>query len=280
MRYFIIIRISVFFQLLALAATILSCNADTMYNEKNEDRISNSPSLIPFALISKFSHDVTAFTEGFTFENGVLYESTGSPNELPQTKSIVGVVNLSNGKIDTKIELNKEKYFGEGISFLKDKLYQLTYLNNICFVYDSKSFKKIAEHRFLNKEGWGLTTDGKNLIMSDGTNKLTYIDPTNFKPIKTMQIFESGIARDSLNELEYINGYIYANVWMNNYICKIDTSTGNVVGKIDLNSIALYEKLTNKNCDVLNGIAYDSSKNKIYVTGKLWKNIYQIDFPH
>jgi glutaminyl-peptide cyclotransferase len=258
---------------------LYSCKNNTKSSEKNTADSTSPIPVINYSVTGFFPHDTTLFTEGFLVYNGELFESTGSPEELAQTKSLIGVIDLSTGKIDKKIELDK-KYFGEGIVFLNNKLYQLTYKNQIGFIYDAKSFKQIGTFNYLNAEGWSLTTDGINLIMSDGTANLTFINPDNLKPVRTIAVTENGTALKEVNELEYIKGFIYANVYRTNDVVKIDPSNGKVVGKLDLNSLALEAKYKNPNSDVMNGIAYDSLSDKIYVTGKLWSNIYQINFPH
>ena len=235
---------------------------------------------IDHRVINYFAHDTSLFTEGLVFHKGELFESTGSPSELPQTKSWIGVSNLETGKFSPKIEIDKREYFGEGIVFLNNKLYQLTYKNQVGFIYNAKTFKKIGQFNYSNAEGWSLTTDGTSLIMSDGTNILTYIDPAKLVPTKTLKVTDKGSTIGKLNELEFIKGFIYANIWTTDLIVKIDPSTGNVVGKIDLSSLTDVAKRINPNADVLNGIAYDSIADKIYVTGKMWANIYQIQFPH
>lgn len=260
----------------------------TSCSDNNKDKeIKKAPStpenFIPtlgYTIINRLPHDTTSFTEGLLFHNQQLFESTGSPENLPQTKSVFGIVDLNTGKIAKKVELDRNTYFGEGIVIFKNKIYQLTYKNQIGFIYDSKTYKQIGRFRYDNKEGWGLTTDGISLIMSDGTNVLTYLDPNDLKVVKTLNVSNDGYAEDNLNELEYINGYIYANIWTKNYIVKIDTKTGKVVALLNLSELTSEAKTKNPNAEVINGIAYDSTSNKIYVTGKLWSNIYQIDFPH
>ena len=225
-------------------------------------------------------HDTTSFTEGLLVHDRQLFESTGSPVDQLQTKSVFGSIDPKTGKINAKAELDKHKYFGEGIAFFKDKIYQLTYKNQVGFIYDAKTYKQLGQFSFQNKEGWGMTTDGTHIIMSDGTNVLTYLDPANLKVIKTINVSNGGYAEDFLNELEYIHGYIYANIWTKNYIVKIDPGDGKVVGLLDLSSLTAEAKNNHSNSEVMNGIAYDSISDKIYVTGKLWPTIYQIDFPH
>lgn len=261
-------------------STLFSCKNNSKSTEaKVQEPTSNIP-LISYSVPRYFPHDTTLFTEGFLFHNGELFESTGSPDDLPQTNSLIGTDNLETGVFSKKIELDKMKYFGEGITFLKNKLFELTYKNQIGFVYDANSFKKIGQFKYNNLEGWSLTTDGKDLIMSDGTNKLTFLDPNQLTPVRILNVTENGMPQDSLNELEYIKGFIYANVWMSNSIFKINPSTGAIVGKLDLSFLTQDAKNKNPRADVLNGIAYDSISDKIYVTGKLWPNIYQINFRH
>ena len=269
--------------LLAFLFTIFlfgSCKNNSAETEENNSVLPAGTPILNYSVTNSFPHDTSLFTEGFLIHDGQLFESTGSPKELISAKSLIGIVDLKTGKIDEKIKIDKAKYFGEGIVFLKDKLYQLTYKNQICFIYDSKSFKQLGKFNYLNTEGWGLTTDGKDLIMSDGTDTLTFLDPNDLKPIKTLTVTENGLPMKSLNELEYIKGFIYANIWTTDFIAKIDPVSGRVVGKLNLSSLVNEAKNKNPKADVLNGIAYDSTSNKIFVTGKLWPNIYQLDFPH
>lgn len=233
-----------------------------------------------FTVGSVYKHDTTSYTEGFLFHNRQLFESSGATSENSLTRSMAGVVNWNTGKVDRKVELNKEQYFGEGIAFFKDRLYQLTYKTQIGFIYDAATYKLLDSFRFQNAEGWALTTDSNSLIMSDGTSTLTWLDPMNCRPVRALAVTENGMALDSLNELEYINGYIYANRYLKNYIVKIDPSTGMVVAKLDLSSVVDAEHVRNPGGDVLNGIAYDRDQDKIYVTGKLWSSIYQLNFAH
>ena len=239
--------------------------------------------LVPFlnyTLIGSYPHDTTSFTEGLTFHNGELYESTGATSDLPQTRSLFGTVDLSTGKIKKKAELEREKYFGEGVVFLNGKVYQLTYRTKIGFIYDAITFKKIGTFSFPSKEGWGLTTDGKSIIMSDGTNVITYLEPNTFRVIKSIAVTENNYAKDFLNELEYINGCLYANVWTTNTIIKIAIANGEVIAKLDLTALAQNSLSTYARSLEMNGIAFDSTTDCIYVTGKLWPKIYRIKIQH
>ncbi|MGZ4044080.1 MAG: glutaminyl-peptide cyclotransferase, partial [Bacteroidia bacterium] len=209
-----------------------------------------------------------------------LFESSGAPEYLKQTRSMFGIVNLKNGKIDVKGEIDRSRYFGEGIAILNGKLYQLTYENKIGFIYDITTFKTVGQFSFKNKEGWGLTTDGTNLIMSDGTSDLTYLDPNNQNVVKTLNVNTINYdLPDQLNELEYINGFIYANVWRTATIVKIDPTTGNIVGILDLSALEAKAKAKYNGCYEMNGIAYDPSEKKVLITGKMWPEIYKIEIP-
>lgn len=267
----------------SLAALLTGC-------EQEKPTVVVSPPVVPeveapkvpeikFTVESQYPHDVTSFTEGLHFHDGKLYESTGSPDNIPQARSVFGPVDLKTGKIDVKAELDKAIYFGEGTVFLNDKVYQLTYKNQTCFIYDGKTFQNIGKFTYTNREGWGLTTDGKSLIMSDGTSYLYFLDPVSFAVTKTLDVAEGGRVMENLNELEYIKGYIYANIWMTSTVVKIDPGTGDVVGKMDLGSLLMESKTKNPNSLETNGIAYDSISNKILVTGKLWPTLYEIKFP-
>jgi glutamine cyclotransferase len=254
-----------------LLAVISSCKRDI------EDQDDENIPVINYSCIDSYSHDTNSFTEGLLISNDSLFESSGSPNDLPRTRSVFGPVDLTTGKINVRVELEKQKYFGEGIAYLEEKFYQLTYKNQIGFIYDAGTYEKIGQFSFLSDEGWGLTTDGESLIMSDGTDKLTYIDPQTFLFKKILYVTEKGSPKRYLNELEIIQGYIYANVWLTNTIVKIDTSSGKVVGAIDLTAFADEAKSLYPGSYEMNGIAYDPGSGKIYISGKLWPKIYVIE---
>jgi glutamine cyclotransferase len=240
----------------------------------------NTPPLISYTVMKELPHDTSAYTEGLLFHDGQLYESTGTDNNMPDDRrSQFGTVDTATGKIHTKVEIDRKKYFGEGIVFLNGKVYQLTYTTKVGFIYDAKTFQKLGEFTFPSKEGWGMTTNGAQLIMSDGTSNISYLDPNTFRLVKVLGVTDNNGPVSNINELELIKGYLYANQWQTNYILKIDTSSGKVVGKLDLDSIVREEANKFPGSEVLNGIAYDSASGKIYVTGKLWPNIFEIKFP-
>jgi glutamine cyclotransferase len=210
----------------------------------------------------------------------ILYESSGSgsagdkqPGAYP---SAFGTVDLKTGKVNIKVQLDNTTYFGEGITFFRDKVYQLTWQSGIGFIYDAKTFKKLGEFKIPAREGWGLTHDSAHLIMSDGSSNLYFISPDSLRLLNIVSVTDNNGPVGNVNELEYINGFIYANQWQTPYILKIDPASGKVVGRINLEN--LVNEVNNKYPDAndLNGIAFDSANNKLYVTGKLWPNIYEI----
>ena len=258
-----------------------SCKTKDRSEDSTEgSETKNATPAINYVVINVYPHDTTSFTEGLLIHDGKLYESTGSPAELPQTKSLFGPIDLKTGIIKPKAELDRQKYFGEGIAFLNGKVFQLTYQTKKGFVYDANTFQKLSEFTFPSKEGWGLTTDGISLIMSDGTNQLTYLDPSTYQTRKTLQVTDENGLVINLNELEFIKGSIYANVYTTPLIVKIDTSSGSVTGKLNLTSLAYEAKVKYPDALEMNGIAYDSTIGKVFVTGKMWPNIYEIAFSY
>jgi glutamine cyclotransferase len=256
---------------------------DSSHSSENSDSInepatSNEPPAITYTIVNALHHDKDSYTEGFLIHDGRMYESSGAPKEYENTQSIAGIVNPANGKIDVKVELDRNTYFGEGISILHDKLYQLTWTNRKGFIYDLKTFKKTGEFNIPSTEGWGMTTDGNSLILSDGSSNLTFMDPVTFKTNRILGVTDNNGPVGNINELEYVNGKILANVYQTAYIIRIDPNTGKVLGKADFSNLEKEVKSKNPDVDYLNGIAWDSAKNKIYITGKLWPNIYEVRF--
>jgi len=228
------------------------------------------------SIVSTLRHDTSYFTEGLEFYDSTLLESTG----LKGASRLVQYV-PSTGAVLKQLKLD-DKYFGEGITVLHDTLYQLTYQEKVVFVYDVKTFKKIKELPFNEGEGWGMTNDGKNIIASTGSSNLYYYEPGTFKLVKTVAVNENGNPVVNINELEYVDGYVYANQWQYDYIIKIDPSSGNVVAKYDLSglhdSIKKIEPTIDPNAAVLNGIAYNHATKKFYVTGKNWPQMFEVQF--
>jgi glutamine cyclotransferase len=257
-----------------------ACNNPTE-KSKSANGIQGDPSPvnINYKVVNAFPHDTAAYTEGFLFHKGMLYESTGHTNTYPSSRSMFGTVNLSSGVIDKKGEIDKNKYFGEGIAFLGDRVFQLTDTTRIGFIYDGKTFKKLGSFNY-DGEGWGLTTNDSYLLMSNGSSNILYRDPSTFKIVKTLGVSDNNGPVQNINELELIKGYVYANQWLTDYILKIDTISGIVVGRLDLSLLKNESKMKYPFAEETNGIAYDYIANKIYVTGKLWPNIYEIQFDH
>lgn len=229
------------------------------------------PEKFNYEIIREHPHSTDHFTQGLEFANGFLYEGTGEHG-----KSGIFKTNHMSGKILMSKMLD-EKFFGEGITIMNDKLYQLTYKSKVGFVYNLSDFAVIDSFRFDSKEGWGLTNDGTYLIMSDGTGTLTWLDPETFKTVKRIQVADNRRIWEYLNELEYVDGSIWANVWTTNQIVRIDAGTGKITGFLDLDGIlSVMHQSQQERIDVLNGIAYNPQNGHFYVTGKLWPKLFEI----
>lgn len=250
---------------LSMSFLIMACGG----SKKEEIKSEPKTPVLSYQIKSTIPHDVEAFTQGFYVHNGELYESTG------QAGSWIGIVDVNTGKADKKVILANQ-YFGEGITILNNKVYQLTWQNKKGFVYDLKTFKKLKEFEYVT-EGWGITSDGKNLIMSDGSNKLFYLDTVTLKTVKTLEVKYENAPMKELNELEYINGYLYANIWQTDKIVKINPEDGNVVATLELENLSTQAKMVNPQMDVLNGIAWHEKTKSFLVTGKYWPFIYVLN---
>lgn len=218
-------------------------------------------------VVAEYKHDVQAYTQGLFFEGGEFYESTGQFG-----KSSFRKVELKTGEVLRKLDF-AEKYFGEGSVMLGGKMYMLTWMNKVAFVYDAATLKYEKTYSY-PREGWGLTTDGKSLIASDGTARIYFLSP-EFKLERSINVSMDGRPIRFLNELEWIDGKIWANVYTTDMIVIIDPKTGVVEGQIDCTGL-LPSKLRTKDTDVLNGIAKDTASGKIYLTGKNWPRLYEV----
>jgi glutamine cyclotransferase len=227
-----------------------------------------APIYYTYDIVNAFPHDRGAFTEGLVFINGRLYESTGLNGQ-----STLREVNLATGAVVREITLPNQ-YFGEGLTVLGDKAYQLTWQNQLGFVYDLATFKQEAQFTYTG-EGWGLTTDGHSLIMSDGTSQIRFFDPATFAVQRTITVANQGQPVKDVNELEYIKGEIYANKWQTDYVLRIDPASGRVVGVIDFRDLLPSADRT-PDTDVLNGIAYDAATDRLFITGKRWPKIFEV----
>jgi len=246
-----------------------SCKKEAAPPPQNPPQITTAPSpIFTYEIVNVFHHDPDAFTQGLQYYNEELYESTGLNG-----RSSLRRVDLKTGEVLQKIDIDKQ-YFGEGMTIFGGKIYMLTYQTHIGFIYDLKTFKQLGTWQY-EGEGWGLTNDGTNLIMSNGSNKINYLDPQTLAIVKTLEVTDENFLVENLNELEYIKGEIYANIWMTDRVAKIDPATGKVIGWIELAGLLTPQERTEK-VDVLNGIAYDEKTDRIFVTGKLWPKLFEI----
>jgi glutamine cyclotransferase len=223
-----------------------------------------------FVQVAKFPHDPEAFTQGLEFRGTALFEGTG----LTGGRSSLRRVDLDTGKVLRQVNL-ADRFFGEGITIMGRRIYQITWQNGRCFVYDRRTFKRVKRFSY-EGEGWGLThADGK-LIMSDGTATIRFRDPATFEVVGEIEVTDDGEPVAMLNELEWVNGEILANVWQTDTVVRIDPETGDVTGRLDLTVLREQEDAAGPH-DVTNGIAYMKSEDRLFVTGKLWRNVYEIE---
>lgn len=221
-------------------------------------------------VVATYPHDPAAFTQGLVFTDGVLYEGTGWFGA-----SSLRRVDLASGSVLQQRNLGNE-YFGEGIAIISDTIYQLTWQNGVAFTWDKAGFAPLGTFTYTT-EGWGLTYDGQRLIMSDGSATLFFRDPATFAVLGQVQVMDDGLPVNRLNELEYINGEVWANVWMTDWIARIDPATGRVTGWLDLSGIITpHPRLSDPNA-VLNGIAWDAVEGRLFVTGKRWPALFEIE---
>lgn len=222
-----------------------------------------------YRVVHVYPHDTSAYTEGLFYKDGYLYESTGEAGE-----STVRKVELQTGKVVQRHDV-PDAYFGEGIIDWKQELIQLTWKSQLGFVYDLASFKQLRTFNYPG-EGWALTRDSKQLYMSDGSPVLRILDPTTLAATGSIMVTDNGEPVANLNELEWVKGEIYANVWMTNRIARIDPTSGHVTGWIDLTGLLDVSRLPDPGNDVLNGIAYDEQHDRLFVTGKRWPKLFEI----
>jgi glutamine cyclotransferase len=221
-----------------------------------------------YRVVHVYPHDPDAFTQGLLYDDGHLYESTGL-----EGRSSLRKVELESGRVLQKIDV-PGPYFAEGLAKWQNQFVQLTWVSHLAFVYDQSTFRKQSEFHY-SDEGWGLTHDGRHLIMSDGSDTLRYVDPRSFQTVRKLRVSEGGQPVTNLNELEYIKGEIFANVWQTDLIARISPATGRVNSWVDLSGLLPASDRTPES-DVLNGIAYDAKADRLFVTGKRWPKLYEI----
>jgi glutamine cyclotransferase len=256
---------------LGLAMFCLQCQSGTTPSSSttNTEALKNGP--VPkygYEIVNIWPHDSNAFTQGLILMDGTLLESTGQ-----EGFSSLRRVELESGKVLKKVNV-PVPFFAEGIALLNEKVYQLTWQHGVGFIYDAQTLDLLGEFNYQG-EGWGLTTDGQSLILSDGSDRLRFIDPASFRVTRTISVKDGSLPVGKLNELEYVQGEVYANVWHDDRIAAIDPQSGRVKAWIDLTGLIPEGELQDPEA-VLNGIAYDQASDKLIVTGKLWPRVFEI----
>ena len=232
----------------------------------------NAPEIYTYEILNEYPHDANAFTQGLEFYKDTLYESTGSGRG---GKSFLRKYDYKTGKVYNQVDLDKQ-YFGEGITVLNDKIYMLTWQSGLGFIYDANTFEKLDSFKYgASKEGWGFTNDGKNLYKSDGTEKIWLLNPDNLSEVDHIEIVTNKSIFNKANELEFVDGKIYANVWQKDSMMIIDAKSGAIVGVVNFSG--LKDKVSqNDNLDVFNGVAYNKERGTFFVTGKNWDKLFEV----
>lgn len=250
-------------------------------NNKGDSNGPIDPDIVPtkiptiaYTIMAEYPHDTSAYTQGLEFHNGKLYEGTGD-----YKTSSLRITDHKTGKVEKKHMMGTDSIFGEGITIFKNKIYQLTWESHIVYVYDVNNIDKPIKTFKWPYEGWGLTNNGTDLIISDGTANLYFVNAEDFKLKSTVSVSDNGGPVEAINELEYVDGFIYANVYMTDVIVKIDPSSGHVVGKMELPGFKekfFADRNIPGRTDVLNGIAYDSTRKTLFITGKRWPKMFEL----
>ena len=258
-----------FFTTFLLGLLVLPGEGLVFSHLSTSGKLTKSIPVFTYKIVKVYPHDPGAFTQGLVFADGFLYEGTGL-----RGRSSLRKVDLATGHI-LKLRKLPVKLFGEGVTIYGNKIIQLTWQANVGFVYHKETFQLLEVFNY-STDGWGITHDGRHLIMSDGTSTLHFLDPHTFKEIGRIDVHTMGGPLDRLNELEYVQGEIYANVWKTDRIARISPSTGQVVGWIELEGLLSSADRMSR-ADVLNGIAYDVKNDRLFVTGKLWPKLFEIE---
>ncbi len=263
----------------AIAALIIlaACNGNGKDEPAVDDSIRPKPTpLISYSIAAEYPHDNSAYTQGLEFHNGKLYEGTGD-----YKNSSLRITDYKTGKVEQKHMIGTDSIFGEGITIFKNKIYQLTWQSHVVYVYDVANINKPIKTFNWPYDGWGLTNNGTDLIISDGTAKLYFVNADDFKLKSTISVTENGSPVYYLNELEYVDGFVFANIYETDRIIKIDPASGFVVGQIDMKGVIQKfapNYIPKPEDEVLNGIAYDSATKKFLVTGKRWPKMFELKF--
>jgi glutamine cyclotransferase len=272
------------FVTISVTVLLYACGENSQKNESGNEVQAGipEPTSINYAVLNSFPHDTAAFTQGLEIYQGKFLESTGLPK-----RSTLRLVDIKNGNVTRKIK-NADDVFAEGVTVFNDTIYQLSWQNHLVFMYQAKDFKPIGSLPW-SGEGWGITHNSEHLIISEGSDKLYFVEPGTLKLNKVISVVDNFGAVNNLNELEMIEGFIYANRWQYDYIVKINPANGHVVGrmnfqdflkknsKADLSYLSKEGSTATESGAVLNGIAYDSASKKMYVTGKLWPEVFEVE---
>lgn len=228
------------------------------------------PEAYSYEIVKTYPHNTEHFTQGLEIHDNKFYESTGQNGQ-----SGIYLFDIQTGNVKKEFKM-EDKYFGEGITIVNDKIYQITYKAQKGFIYDLNSFARVDSFTYETAEGWGLTHDGNYLIKTDGSEYLDFLDVNSLQVVRRVAVSDNNGPVRNLNELEYYNGYVYANIWQTNYAVKIEPNTGRIAAKIDFSGLMSVMYNPEQPIDVLNGIAFDKTNGKMYVTGKLWPNIFEV----
>lgn len=250
--------------ILLLSASFINCDRAKPAGPSSSEKATGRH----YEVVNTYPHSPDAYTQGLLVFNDNLLESTGR-----EGRSSLRRVELKTGKVLQQVDIPRP-YFAEGLALLNGKLYQLTWHHGVGFIYDASTFDKLGDFSY-SGEGWGLTSDGQHLILSDGTNRLRFFEPEGFKLSRSVSVLDGGRPVTDINELEYVNGEIYANIWHEERVARIEPSTGRVLGWIDLSGLRRLSGVRDEE-GVLNGIAHDGASGKLYVTGKLWPKLFEI----
>lgn len=257
------------------AIFLISCNSSNTPDHDSDIETPHvtiaPPQTISFNIISQYPHDTSAYTQGLEIYKGKLYEATGD-----YENSSLRITDRKTGKVEKIHVMGSDQIFGEGITIFNNKIYQLTWQSKIAYLYDANNIDKPIKTFDWPYEGWGITHNDKELIVSDGTSNIYFVDPETFKVKSTIAVRDDMGPVNMLNELEYVNGFIYANVYQTNFIVKIDAESGLVKGRMLVNGLLQQSDITPERTDVLNGIAYDSTSNVFLITGKRWPKLFEV----
>lgn len=262
-----------FVLLLVAAAIYKSCKPEeTEPIEENENpKPTSQVKVLPYTVIAQYPHDTASYTEGLEFHNGKLYESGGDFEN-----SLLQVGDAKSGKIEKKHKMGTNKIFGEGITILNGKLYQLTWQTHQVYVYDVNDITKVVQEFTWPYDGWGMTNNGTDLIITTGGTDLYFVDPATFKVKNIVHVHDDMGPVDSVNELEYVDGFVWGNIYQKNDIIKIDPQSGMIVGKMNFDNLLDPKDAAGTRAEVLNGIAYDSTSKTFFITGKRWPKIFEV----